>query len=60
MVRIQIRTDRMSVLIWVQTACKGYQQTIKSRLARKELNNFEAGPGVKNMSMGGKMGDADK
>ena len=23
----------------------------KSRLARKELNNFEAGPGVKNMSV---------
>ena len=24
---IQIRTDKMSVLIWVQTVCKGYQQT---------------------------------
>ena len=24
---IQIRTDTLSVLIWVQTVCKGYQQT---------------------------------
>ena len=24
---IQIRTDILSVLIWVQTVCKGYQQT---------------------------------
>ena len=27
--RIQIRTDILSVLIWVQTVCKGYQQTTK-------------------------------
>ena len=26
---IQIRTDTLSVLIWVQTVCKGYQQTSK-------------------------------
>ena len=26
---IQIRTDILSVLIWVQTVCKGYQQTEK-------------------------------
>ena len=26
---IQSRTDRMSVLIWVQTVCKGYQLTTK-------------------------------
>ena len=26
---IQIRTDILSVLIWVQTVCKGYQQTTK-------------------------------
>ena len=32
----------------------------KLRLARKELINFEAGPGVKNMSVGVKIGDADK
>ena len=24
---VQIRTDILSVLIWVQTVCKGYQQT---------------------------------
>ena len=29
MVWIQIRTDRMLVLIWVQTACIGYQQRMK-------------------------------
>ena len=29
MVWIQIRTDIVSVLIWVQTVCKGYQQTTK-------------------------------
>ena len=33
---IQIRTDILSVLIWVQTVCKGYQQTT---LAGKELHN---------------------
>ena len=26
-VRIKIRTNILSVLIWVQTVCKGYQQT---------------------------------
>ena len=26
---IQIRTDILSVLLWVQTVCKGYQQTTK-------------------------------
>ena len=26
---IQIKTDVLSVLIWVQTICKGYQQTTK-------------------------------
>ena len=35
MVWIQIRTDILSVLIWVQTVCKGYQQTTKVA-ARKE------------------------
>ena len=29
MVLIQIRADFLSVLIWVQTVCKGYQQTTK-------------------------------
>ena len=31
-VLIQIRTDIVSVLIWVQTVCKGYQQTTKLNL----------------------------
>ena len=35
MVWIKIRTDRMSVLIWVQTVSKAYQQTTKVA-ARKE------------------------
>ena len=37
MVWIQIRADIMSVLIWVQTVCKGYQQMIKSQLASFDL-----------------------
>ena len=36
-VKIQIRTDILSVLIGVQTVCKCYQQTKKSPLAMKEL-----------------------
>ena len=35
---IQIRPDILSGLIWVQTVCKGYQQTKKSPLAGKELS----------------------
>ena len=35
---ILIRPDILSGLIWVQTVCKGYQQTKKSTLAAKELN----------------------
>ena len=35
--RIQIRIDILSVLIWVQTVCKGYQQTQKSPLSREQL-----------------------
>ena len=37
---IQIRPDILSGLIWVQTVCKGYQQSTleKSPLADKELN----------------------
>ena len=46
-----IRIDILSVLIWVQTVCKGYQQMTKLPLAGKELryishimylNNFPA------------------
>ena len=33
---IQIRTNVLLVLIWVQTICKGYQQTTKS-IACKEI-----------------------
>ena len=29
---IQIRTDILSVLIWAQTVCKGFQQTTKSQI----------------------------
>ena len=39
---IQIRTDILSVLIWVQNVCKGYQKTTKvtdSLLAGKKLGN---------------------
>ena len=36
MVWIQIRTDVFSVLIWVQTVCKGYQQT-KNVVASKQI-----------------------
>ena len=36
MVWIQIRTDILSVLIWVQTVCKCYQQKTMPSLARKE------------------------
>ena len=34
MVLIQIRNDILLALIWVQTVCKGYQQTIKSLYTR--------------------------
>ena len=36
---IQIRAHIQSVLIWLQTVCKGYQQMIKLLLARKELKD---------------------
>ena len=35
---VQIRTDIMSVLIWVQTVCKGYQQTTKVATNRKRVS----------------------
>ena len=35
MVCIQIRTDVLTVLVWVHTVCKGYQQMTKVT-ARKE------------------------
>ena len=38
MVRIQIKSTILSVLIWVQTVCKDYQQMTKSPVADKEVN----------------------
>ena len=37
MVCIQIRTDILSVLIWVQTVCKGYQQTTKVTASKERV-----------------------
>ena len=41
---IQIKTNILLVLIWVQTVCKGCQQTTKSPLAWKELNVWNYWP----------------
>ena len=35
---IQIRTDILSVLIWVQTVCKGYQQTTQITSNKEGVN----------------------
>ena len=35
---IQIRTDIMSVLIWVQMVCKGYQQMTKVTASKERVN----------------------
>ena len=37
-VLIQIRTDILSVLIWVQTVCKGYQQTTKVATSKERFH----------------------
>ena len=34
---IQIKTNILQVIIWVQTVCKSYQQMTKVAAARKEL-----------------------
>ena len=34
---IQIRTDILSVLMWVQTVCKGYQQTTKVAASKERV-----------------------
>ena len=34
---IQIRTDMMSVLIWVHTVCKGYQETTKVAASKERI-----------------------
>ena len=37
MIRIPIRTDLLSVLIWFQTVCKGYQQATKVAASKERL-----------------------
>ena len=39
-VGIYIRTDLLSVLIWVQTVCKGYQQMTKVTIRKKRVKHF--------------------
>ena len=41
MVWIQIRTDSLSVLIWVQTVCNGYQQTTKVATSKERVKTFK-------------------
>ena len=38
MIRIQIRTDVLTVLNWAQTICKGYKQTAKVAISRQNVN----------------------
>ena len=40
MVWVQIRTDILSVLIWVQTLCKGYQQTTKVAASKERVKSI--------------------
>ena len=40
MVWIQIRTDGLSVLIWVQTVWKGYQQMTKLATSKERLKDW--------------------
>ena len=40
MVWIQIRTDVPSFLIWVQTVCKGYQQTTKVAASKDRIKGI--------------------
>ena len=39
-----IRTDILSVLIWTQTVCKGYQQMIKVATSKESVNDFNTYP----------------
>ena len=39
-VRIQIRTDVLLILIWVQTVCKGYQQTTSLHEIAGNYDNY--------------------
>ena len=38
---IQIRTDILLVLIWIQTVCKGYQQKIKVTVSKVAIGADE-------------------
>ena len=38
MIRIQIRTDVLTVLNWAQTVCKGYKQTAKVAISKQKVN----------------------
>ena len=38
---IQIRTDILSVLIWVQNVCEGYQQTTKIATSMERVKTIE-------------------
>ena len=35
---IQVRTDVLSVLIWVQTVCNAYQQTTEVAASKERVN----------------------
>ena len=37
-IRIQLRTDVLTVLNWAQTVCKGYKQTAKVAISRQKVN----------------------
>ena len=37
---IQIKTNILSVMIWVQTVCKGYQQRTKVAASKKRVKQF--------------------
>ena len=43
---IHIRTDILLVLIWVQTDCKGYQQTTKIAASKERVNLFSVSVGT--------------
>ena len=38
---IQIRTDRISALIWIQTVCKGLQQITKVATSKSRVKNHD-------------------
>ena len=38
---IQIRANILSVLIWVETVCKGYQQTAKVASSKERVNSIK-------------------